>query len=134
MSEFDRVKGYYYHQFLSGKQAISGTVTVVLKEGKMKRKRGAALLLSATMAFTMAAAVLPPDAVKAESEGRVTMYRLYNPNSGEHFYTSNSIERDNLASAGWTSEGTAWMAPVSSNTPVYRVYNPNSGEHHLQWM
>ena len=58
------------------------------------------------------------------------MYRLYNPNSGEHLYTSNSGEKDSLVSVGWKAEGTAWIAPDSSNTPVYRVYNPNSGEHH----
>ena len=59
-----------------------------------------------------------------------SMFRLYNPNSGEHLYTSNSTEKNNLVSIGWKSEGTAWTAPASSNTPVYRVYNPNSGEHH----
>ena len=58
------------------------------------------------------------------------MFRLYNKYSGEHFYTSASAEKDNLVSYGWAYEGTAWIAPASSNTPVYRLYNPNSGEHH----
>ena len=58
------------------------------------------------------------------------MYRLYNKYSGEHFYTSASAEKDNLVSYGWAYEGTAWIAPASSNTPVYRLYNPNSSEHH----
>ena len=58
------------------------------------------------------------------------MYRLYNKYSGEHFYTSASTEKDNLVTYGWTYEGTAWIAPNSSNSPVYRLYNPNSGEHH----
>lgn len=57
------------------------------------------------------------------------MYRLYNPNSGEHFYTSSSTERDNLKSLGWHYEGEGWKAP-SSGDPVYRLYNPNAGEHH----
>ena len=35
-------------------------------------------------------------------EGCIYMHRLYNPNSGEHFYTSNSGERDVLVSVGWT--------------------------------
>ena len=95
----------------------------------MKRKRIVSLLLSAAMAFTMAAVTLPTIPAMAASTG-VTMYRLYNPNSGEHFYTKDASERDNLVSIGWKSEGTAWTAPTSSNTPVYRVYNPNSGEHH----
>lgn len=58
------------------------------------------------------------------------MYRLYNPNSGEHFYTANSGERNYLISLGWNNEGIGWIAPFSSNTPVYRLYNPNGGEHH----
>ena len=60
----------------------------------------------------------------------VAMYRLYNPNSGEHFYTADTAERDNLESLGWNNEGIGWIAPSISNTPVYRLYNPNAGEHH----
>lgn len=58
------------------------------------------------------------------------MYRLYNPNSGEHFYTASTGERDGLKKLGWRDEGTGWIAPVKSNTPVYRLYNPNAGDHH----
>ena len=58
------------------------------------------------------------------------MYRLYNPNSGEHFYTANPDERRNLINIGWNDEGIGWYAPMHSNTPVYRLYNPNAGEHH----
>ena len=61
--------------------------------------------------------------------GTVAMHRLYNPNSGEHFYTADETEKDNVVNAGWTYEGIAWTAPKASNAPVYRVYNPNSGEH-----
>lgn len=57
------------------------------------------------------------------------MHRLYNPNSGEHFYTGNTVERDMVANAGWTYEGIGWMAPLSGD-PVYRLYNPNAGDHH----
>ncbi len=57
------------------------------------------------------------------------MYRLYNPNSGEHFYTSSTYERDSLGSIGWRKEGVGWLAPDTGN-PVYRLYNPNSGDHH----
>ena len=65
----------------------------------------------------------------------VDMYRLYNPNSGEHFYTSSKKERDNLTKIGWTYEGVAWSAPAKSSKPVYRLYNQNSGEHHytMSW-
>lgn len=58
------------------------------------------------------------------------MYRLYNPNSGEHFYTGSVEERDMLVNAGWNYEGVAWNAPVTAGAPVYRLYNPNSGDHH----
>ena len=57
------------------------------------------------------------------------MYRLYNPNSGEHFYTANTHERDLLKRVGWSDEGIGWYAPTSGD-PVYRVYNPNAGDHH----
>ena len=60
----------------------------------------------------------------------VDMYRLYNPNSGEHFYTASAGEKDHLVSVGWNYEGLGWKAPSSSNTPVYRLYNPNAGDHH----
>ena len=58
------------------------------------------------------------------------MYRLYNPNSGEHFYTASAAERGNVIAAGWNSEGEGWNAPESSSTPVFRLYNANGGEHH----
>lgn len=57
------------------------------------------------------------------------MYRLRNPNSGEHFYTSNNTEKDRLVRAGWDYEGIGLVAP-SKGQPVYRLYNPNSGAHH----
>ena len=60
----------------------------------------------------------------------VSMYRLYNTNSGEHFYTSSETERDMLVRVGWSYEGIGWLAPATSNTPVYRLYNEIGGEHH----
>ena len=59
-----------------------------------------------------------------------SMYRLYNPNSGEHFYTASAYERDVLKKAGWHYEGIGWYAPVRSQVPVYRLYNKNAGDHH----
>ncbi len=58
------------------------------------------------------------------------MHRLYNPNSGEHFYTASTGERDGLVRAGWRYEGVAWVAPTKSGTPVFRLYNKNAGDHH----
>ena len=65
-----------------------------------------------------------------DTNAYVSMYRLYNPNSGEHFYTANEKERNNLVSVGWRYEGIGWKAPAKSNTPVYRLYNKNAGDHH----
>ena len=78
--------------------------------------------------FGMTQVVIPgtANAVAVQEE----MYRLYNPNSGEHFYTADSYERDQLVSVGWRYEGVGWSAPSASNTPVYRLYNPNAGDHH----
>lgn len=59
----------------------------------------------------------------------IQLFRLYNPNSGEHFYTKTTSERDHLRKVGWRYEGIGWTAPASGN-PVYRLYNPNAGDHH----
>lgn len=72
----------------------------------------------------MAAAVLPVSAY-----GNHPIYRMYNPNSGEHFYTAFSNEVYDLQYVGWRYEGTAWTAP-ESGWYVYRLYNPNAGDHH----
>lgn len=66
--------------------------------------------------------------IKAQAQD---IYRLYNSNTGEHFYTKNAYERTNLIKAGWNSEGIGWYG-ASSGKPVYRVYNPNSkgGDHY----
>lgn len=59
----------------------------------------------------------------------LAMYRLYNPNSGEHFYTSNQGEKNHLVSVGWNYEGVGWDAPLTGK-PIYRLYNKNAGDHH----
>lgn len=58
------------------------------------------------------------------------MWRLYNPNSGEHFYTASTTERDHLYDVGWNIEGYGWTSPTTRGEPVYRLYNPNAGDHH----
>ena len=69
--------------------------------------------------------------------GEAPMYRLYNPNSGEHFYTANKAEKEHLDAIGWNYEGVGWYAPSGDEipdggeaVPVYRLYNPNAGDHH----
>ena len=72
---------------------------------------------------------LEPVAEPVVAAGTTAMYRLYNPNSGEHFYTASATERDTLRKVGWSYEGVGWTAPTSGNA-VYRLYNPNAGLHH----
>lgn len=72
--------------------------------------------------------LLTPQASFAQETGQ-TIWRLYNLNTGEHFYTSSEEEHDFCVSAGWSSEGVGWIAPETSSTPVYRLYNPNAGDH-----
>ncbi|MGV8976211.1 hypothetical protein [Lactococcus lactis] len=50
------------------------------------------------------------------SNGLSEVYRLYNPNSGEHFYTQNFYEKNNLQNVGWRYEGIGWMTASSKNT------------------
>jgi hypothetical protein len=57
------------------------------------------------------------------------MFRLYNPYTGEHFYTASEFERDAVVAAGWQYEGVGWVAP-EEGVPVFRVYNPYAGDHH----
>ena len=71
-----------------------------------------------------------PEPVTPEEDSTHEMFRLYNPNSGEHFYTVQEMERDVLVSVGWKYEGVGWIAPAKSETPVYRLYNEIGGEHH----
>jgi surface protein len=56
------------------------------------------------------------------------VYRLYNPNSGEHFYTLSEVERDATVAAGWNDEGIGWYAPDDAASPVYRLYSGT--DHH----
>ncbi|OZG48928.1 glycoside hydrolase family 25 protein [Bombiscardovia coagulans] len=56
------------------------------------------------------------------------IYRVYNPNSGEHFLTSNPVEYRQLSGKGWNAEGVAWVAPADG-APVYRLYSLNQGRH-----
>lgn len=95
-------------------------------------------LLAVPLALILSILVLStvtPTAAQAEVNNygpAVQMYRLYNPNTGEHFYTSSRNEQTNLTSRGWQDEGTGWYAPGKSNSPVYRLYNSHAagGDHH----
>lgn len=92
-------------------------------------------VLKVLSAAAMAISMLRTAPVSAQEDTKEevavqNMYRLYNPNSGEHFYTSSTAEKSNLIVSGWKPEGVGWIAPVISDTPVYRLYNSNAGDHH----
>lgn len=59
----------------------------------------------------------------------VDMFRMYDPNSGEHFYTGSTEERDNLVAVGWNYEGVGFTFPLTTGDPVYRLFDPVTGEH-----
>jgi len=68
---------------------------------------------------------------QANAQETVDMHRLYNPNSGEHFYTADTAEKNHLVNVGWKYEGVGWLAPKERNNfAVFRLYNPNAGDHH----
>ena len=94
------------------------------RKASLRRLWAAVLALAVAL---VAGALAPAGALAADTQ---QMYRCYNPNSGEHFYTAKAAERDHIVSLGWKYEGVGWTAPVKSNSPVYRLYNPNAGDHH----
>ena len=65
------------------------------------------------------------------TENRIVMhmFRMYDPNSGEHFYTGSEVERDNLVAEGWNYEGVGFTFSMTTGMPVYRLYDPINGEH-----
>ncbi|MBR6458799.1 MAG: leucine-rich repeat domain-containing protein [Actinomycetaceae bacterium] len=95
---------------VTGKKAgKTVTITVTTKDGKKK----------ASKKITV---------TKAEAVQKV--YRLYNPVSSEHLFTTDAKEYTILKDKhGWKQEGVAWMSP-KSGAGVYRLYNPGLGDHH----
>lgn len=55
-------------------------------------------------------------------DDEVAIYRLYNPNSGEHLLTAIIEEANALLGFGWKSEGVAFIAPKESDTVAFRMY------------
>ncbi len=59
------------------------------------------------------------------------MYRLYNPWTGEHLFTTDAHEVQTLVALGWQDEGIIGQVSMKEGKAVYRLYNPNTGEHHF---
>ena len=61
-------------------------------------------------------------------DGEVDLvYRLYNPITSEHLFTTSESEYESLTAHNWKQEGRAWSSPTSSAKGVYRLYNPALG-------
>lgn len=56
-----------------------------------------------------------------------TIYRLLNPNSNEHLFTTDANEVNILRLRGWRTETALGLS--GGNVAVFRLYNPYSGEH-----
>lgn len=66
----------------------------------------------------------------AKEAAAAPLFRGYNPNTGEHLYTSSNEELPHLVTVGWKDEGIAWYSP-KAGASTYRLYNPNNGgDHH----
>jgi hypothetical protein len=53
------------------------------------------------------------------------LFRLWNPGSGDHFYTTSATERDSAAAGGYAKEGTAchvFSASAASRIPMHRLF------------
>lgn len=65
---------------------------------------------------------------KSEPEEMI-VYRIYNPTSGEHVYSTHKEEvTTRIKEGNWNYEDIAWYSPTSG-IPVYRLYNPTLGTH-----
>ena len=69
--------------------------------------------------------------------GHTNLYRVYNPNNGDHYFTIDKNEASHLVNLGWNAEGAPYKV-ISNNgrrtafgTAIWSVYNPNTGEHLL---
>ena len=99
-----------------------GTVTAVTE--------GSAVITAASAVVSLSASCTVTVTEQEPEEKGTEMHRLYNPNSGEHFFTASGEEKDVLVSAGWKYEGIGFKAPAESDMPILRLYNPNEGKHH----
>lgn len=83
---------------------------------------------AATTAKAVPKVAAPKAQARAAPAPTIAIYRVYNPNSGEHLHTMNSYEKDHLVKVGWRYEGISMRVPLTGRQ-LFRVYNPNSGEH-----
>ena len=64
--------------------------------------------------------------------GSVVIFRMYNPNTGRHYYSVGAGEREQLKSIGWVyekDEGSIYTTQIFGSTEIFKLYNKNSGVH-----
>ncbi|MEE3480757.1 MAG: Ig-like domain-containing protein [Lachnospiraceae bacterium] len=66
-----------------------------------------------------------------ETAATKNVFRLYDKNRGEHFYTTSETEMNLLVKTGWRLEGVGYKTVATSDTPVYRLYNSHDGGMHF---
>lgn len=80
-----------------------------------------------------------PAADKDDNQDLMRVYRLYNPYTSDHLYTTDLVEYTNLMAAGWNGEDVKFMSAATPeldnkavvDTPdpeaegIYRQFNPN---------
>ncbi len=67
-------------------------------------------------------------------ENTTPVYRFYNKTNGDHFYTTNESEKNNIISSmtSYAFEGTvfyAYPSAINNSSPVYRFLNKTNGDH-----
>ena len=107
------------------------------------------LALIATILAVFGAPLAPPDdehqppgampargrsaAPSVPSGTTIPLFRLLNPKTGDHLYTTSVSERDSaIASFGYQSEGIAgyvFDSQAPGTTPLFRLLNPKTGDH-----
>lgn len=111
-----------------------GTTAITLdKEGIQKIENYALTFTPGTLTIAEKTVTPSPDPEPTPEpepeEDRLPLYRVYNPNNGEHLYTLSQSEAQGLIDLGWQDEGIGWYGGKTTGKAVYRLYNQNSGEH-----
>lgn len=79
---------------------------------------------------TSCAGAIAPSTTNGDAKPTL-MYRLYNPYSHEHLFSTDTCERNYLTRIGWKDEGIVGaVSLVGTEGGVYRLYNSSTGEHH----
>jgi hypothetical protein len=130
----DRMSDTTVSQIQNANAAANAAKSAVEKAKKQADSASSLEEKTAALAALKAAQAQQDAAIKAlDAIQLVTIYRLYNPNTGEHLYTQYYEEEVQvLVPLGWRYEDVAWYAPAESTIEVTRLYNPNAegGDHH----